>query len=66
MPVSIFVSIFNISMFLWGAWILGRQFAVSTILSTLFYPMALGIMEYTGFQGLCWRSGWWQCSTAVS
>ena len=27
MPVSIFVSIFNISMFLWGAWILGRQFA---------------------------------------
>ena len=36
MPVSIFVSIFNISMFLWGAWILGRQFAVSTILSTLF------------------------------
>ena len=51
MPVSIFVSIFNISMFLWGAWSLGRQFAVSTILSTLFYPMALGIMEYTGFQG---------------
>ena len=49
LPVSLFVSVFNVTMFLWGAWALGRAFAVTTVLSTLFYPMALGAMEYMGF-----------------
>ena len=51
LPVSLFVSVFNVTMFLWGAWALGRAFAVTTVLSTLFYPMALGAMEYMGFEG---------------
>ena len=38
-PVSIFVSFFNITMFLLGAKILGKQFAVTTALSTVVYPM---------------------------
>lgn len=50
-PISLFVSIFNITMFLLGAWILGKQFAVTTALSTVIYPVLLGILEGTGFQG---------------
>lgn len=50
-PVSLFVSIFNVTMFLVGAWILGRQFALTTVLSTIIYPVILGILESTGFAG---------------
>ena len=31
-PISLFVSIFNITMFILGAWILGKQFAVTTVI----------------------------------
>ncbi len=50
-PVSIFVSFFNITMFLLGAKILGKQFAVTTALSTVVYPMLLGALEASGFGG---------------
>lgn len=50
-PVSLFVSLFNVVMFLIGAWILGRRFAVTTALSTVIYPFLLGALERTGFQG---------------
>lgn len=51
-PVSVFVSVFNSSMFLLGAWVLGKQFAVNTVLSTVIYPLLLGLLEgadITGF-----------------
>lgn len=50
-PISLFVSAFNISMFLIGAWVLGKQFAVTTVLSTVIYPMMLGILEGIGVTG---------------
>lgn len=50
-PVSLFVSIFNAAMFVWGAWVLGREFAVTTFLSTVFYPLILGILESMGIRG---------------
>lgn len=50
-PISLFVSAFNISMFLIGAWVLGRQFAVTTVLSTIIYPLMLGILEGLGVTG---------------
>lgn len=50
-PVSLFVCAFNMAMFLIGAWILGKQFAVTTVLSTVIYPVLLGILERTGFEG---------------
>lgn len=50
-PISLFVSVFNVTMFLLGAWILGKQFAVTTVLSTVMYPAILGILEGTGFGG---------------
>ena len=51
-PVSAFVCVFNVAMFLLGAWILGKQFAVTTVLSTLIYPLLLGILENSGLPGI--------------
>lgn len=50
-PISAFVSVFNITMFLLGAWVLGKQFAVTTVLSTLVYPLLLGVLEGAGVAG---------------
>ena len=40
-PISLFVSVFNVLMFLLGAWVLGKQFALTTVLSTIIYPVML-------------------------
>lgn len=45
-PVSAFVFIFNLLMFLIGAWILGKKFAVTTIISTFYYPLILSVLEH--------------------
>ena len=50
-PVSLFVSIFNIAVFGLGLWQLGKEFALTTALSTVFYPAALAVMERTGIHG---------------
>ena len=46
-PVSGFIFVFNIVMLLFGWWILGRQFAMTTVLSSLFYPIALEVLNRT-------------------
>ena len=46
MPVSWFIFAFNMVMLAFGWWILGRQFAMTTVLSSLFYPIALEILDY--------------------
>jgi uncharacterized membrane-anchored protein YitT (DUF2179 family) len=51
MPVSLFVILFNGAMFLLGAWILGKRFILNTALSTVVYPLILGIMEHVGVGG---------------
>ena len=45
LPVSWFIFGFNIVMLLFGWWILGRQFAMTTVFSSLFYPAALEILD---------------------
>ena len=40
-PLSGFIFVFNVAMLILGCWILGRQFAMTTIFSSLFYPVAL-------------------------
>lgn len=45
MPVFIFV--FNVTMLALGWWILGRQFAMTTLFSSLFYPLALEMLNRT-------------------
>lgn len=44
-PVTLFVSAFNLLMFLVGLAVLGRQFALTTLLSTVSYPLILGVLE---------------------
>jgi len=46
-PMSGFIFAFNMVMLLVGWWILGRQFATTTVLSSLFYPIALEVLNMT-------------------
>lgn len=46
-PLSAFILTFNIAMLILGWWILGRQFALTTVVSSLFYPVALEILDRT-------------------
>lgn len=52
LPINLFVMVFNIIMFFAGALILGKKFAMTTLLSTFFYPFFLSILqtvaEYAG------------------
>jgi len=44
-PLSAFIFVFNMVMLALGWTVLGRQFAMTTILSSLFYPIALEILN---------------------
>lgn len=44
-PMSLFILLFNIVMLLVGWAVLGRKFAMTTILSSLFYPIALEVLN---------------------
>lgn len=44
-PIAGFVGGFNILMFLLGLWILGKAFAVTTLISTFYYPFILGQLQ---------------------
>lgn len=50
-PISLFVILFNVIMFLLGAWVLGKQFALTTLLSTVIYPLFLGMLQGMGVGG---------------
>lgn len=43
--LTIFVSAFNIVMFVLGAIVLGRSFALTTLLSTFYYPLILTVLQ---------------------
>lgn len=44
-PMTIFVSIFNIFMFIIGYVFLGKKFAITTLVSTFYYPFILSVFE---------------------
>lgn len=44
-PIHMFVLVFNTLMFLLGALVLGKKFALTTLVSTFYYPIILGIFE---------------------
>ena len=46
-PISGFIFVFNIVMLALGWWLLGRQFAMTTVISSLFYPIALEVLNRT-------------------
>ena len=47
MPMSWFIFVFNMVMLAFGWWILGKKFAMTTVLSSLFYPIALEVLNVT-------------------
>jgi uncharacterized membrane-anchored protein YitT (DUF2179 family) len=48
-PITVFVSVFNILMFILGAVILGRTFALTTLISTFYYPFIFSIFQKISF-----------------
>ena len=46
-PMPVFILVFNVVMLCFGWWILGRQFAMTTIFSSLFYPIFLAFLNQT-------------------
>ena len=46
-PVSFFILIFNVCMLILGLIVLGKKFAMTTIVSTLLYPIALEFFNQT-------------------
>lgn len=51
-PVSYCVLLFNTVFFLVGAGFLGKRFALTTLLSTVFYPVCLNVLERFSYAGL--------------
>ena len=45
LPLSTFILVFNLVMLGVGWWVLGRKFAVTTVFSSLFYPIALEVLN---------------------
>ena len=46
-PLTEFIFVFNVAMLTLGWWVLGRGFAMTTVISSLFYPVALEVMDRT-------------------
>lgn len=44
-PLTAFILAFNVAMLGLGWWALGRQFALTTVFSSLYYPVALEILD---------------------
>lgn len=44
-PITAFVSVFNLAMFILGFYVLGKKFALTTVISTFYYPFIFGILE---------------------
>lgn len=61
LPISGFVLAFNIVMLIVGFLILGKQFALTTIVSTFVYPIALGIFEQI-FANVSLTDNVWLCT----
>lgn len=45
LQISAFIAVFNVIMFALGYFILGRKFAMSTLVSTFSYPLMLGLIQ---------------------
>lgn len=44
-PVEIFAAVFNVAMFLLAIWQLGISFALTTLISTFYFPFILGVLQ---------------------
>ena len=46
-PLTEFIFVFNVAMLALGWWVLGKKFAMTTVISSLFYPIALEMLNRT-------------------
>ena len=46
-PLTGFIFVFNVAMLCLGWWVMGRQFAMNTVFSSLFYPLVLELLDRT-------------------
>lgn len=44
-PLQGFVTVFNVAMFVLGAAVLGKKFALTTVISTFYYPFILSVFQ---------------------
>lgn len=44
-PIEVFAAVFNVLMFAIAWWILGASFAITTMVSTFYYPFILGVFQ---------------------
>lgn len=44
-PIQGFVTVFNVAMFVLGAMVLGKKFALTTVISTFYYPFILSVFQ---------------------
>ena len=44
-PLTAFILGFNVAMLVLGWWVLGRKFAMTTVISSLFYPVVLELLD---------------------
>lgn len=44
-PIQAFVTVFNVAMFLLGGAVLGKKFALTTVISTFYYPFILSVFQ---------------------
>ena len=44
-PLTEFIFVFNVAMLALGWWVLGKSFAMTTVISSLFYPAALELLN---------------------
>lgn len=45
LPISSIVLVFNVFMFMIGLFVLGKKFALTTLISTLFFPLSLEVLQ---------------------
>ena len=48
-PIELFAAIFNVSMFIMAWVLLGSSFAITTIVSTFYFPVILGVLQRFSF-----------------
>ncbi|MGI6255125.1 MAG: YitT family protein [Acutalibacter sp.] len=46
-PLTVFVAVFNLAMFLVGLLVLGKVFALTTVISSFYYPFILEVIQRT-------------------
>lgn len=48
-PIELFAAVFNISMFVVAWFLLGASFAITTVVSTFYFPFILGVLQKVEF-----------------